>query len=94
MSPEKRKPTVLIVDNERVITDTLAMILGQSGYRCSVAYNGWAGLARAREVKPDMIISGVINGDRPHGIAMAIQILAEMPETKILLVSGHAASVV
>lgn len=27
-------------------------------------------------------------------IAMAIQILAEMPEAKILLVSGHAASVV
>ena len=93
MNPESQNPMVLIVDNEPVITDTLAMILSQHGYGCSVAYNGWAGLARAREVKPDMIISGVINGDGPNGVEMAIQILAEMSETKILLFSGQAASV-
>ncbi len=92
MSPEKRNSTVLIVDNERVITDTLAIILAQDGYQCSVAYNGDQGLARAREVKPDMVISGVINGDGPHGIAMAIQILAEAPDTRILLFSGQVAS--
>ena len=86
-------PSLLIVDNEPVITDALALILAHHGYRCSKAYNGWAGLARAREVKPDMVISGVINGDGPNGVEMAIQILAEMPETKILLVSGQAASV-
>jgi DNA-binding NtrC family response regulator len=92
LNPEKPRPTVLIVDNEPAITDALAMILSLRGFRCSVAYNGWEGLRQAREVKPDMIISGVINGDGPHGIAMAIQILSEMPETKILLVSGQAAT--
>jgi CheY-like chemotaxis protein len=84
--------TVLIVDNEPVITDALALILAHYRYRCSNAYNGWAGLARAREVKPDMVISGVINGDGPNGVEMAIQILAEMPNTKILLFTGQAAS--
>ncbi len=93
MNLSNQQPTVLIVDNEPVITDTLALILAHHGYRCSKAYNGWAGLARAREVKPDMVMSGVINGDGPNGIDMAIQILAEMPETKILLFSGQAASV-
>lgn len=92
MSPEKRKPTVLIVDNERVITDTLALILAQYGYQCSVAYDGDQGLERAREVKPDMVISGVINGDGPNGVKMAVQILDEMPDTRILLFSGQAAS--
>jgi DNA-binding response OmpR family regulator len=88
MNPEKRNSTVLIVDDERVITDTLAMVLAQSGYHCSVAYDGWAGLARAREVKPDMVISGVINGGGPNGLEMAVQILDEMPDTRILLFSG------
>jgi CheY-like chemotaxis protein len=64
----------------------------QSGYRCSVAYNGAAGLLRALELRPDMILSGVKNGDGPNGIEMAIRILVEAPETKILLFSGQAAS--
>jgi hypothetical protein len=34
-------PSLLIVDNEPVITDALALILAHYGYRCSKAYNGW-----------------------------------------------------
>jgi DNA-binding response OmpR family regulator len=49
LTEQKRNRRVLIVDNERVITDTLALILGQYGYQCSVAYDGDQGLARARE---------------------------------------------
>jgi transposase len=82
---------VLIVDGERVIADRLAMILSHHGYQCSVAYSGCAGLRKAREVKPDMIISDVVHGP-PHGVDMAIQIHAVMPETKILLVRGQAAT--
>jgi CheY-like chemotaxis protein len=93
LTEQNRNRTVLIVDNERVITDTLALILAQYGYQCSIAYNGDQGLARARELRPDMVISGVINGDGPNGVEMAILILDEMPHTRILLFSGQAASV-
>jgi CheY-like chemotaxis protein len=89
-NPERPRPKVLVVDNERVIADTLAMILSLLGYERSVAYNGSEGLRKAREFKPDMIISDVIH-DPPNGIDMAIQILVEMPETRILLFSGQAA---
>jgi CheY-like chemotaxis protein len=89
-NPEKPRPKVLVVDNERVIADTLAMIFSSLGYESSVAYNGSEGLSKAREFKPDMIISDVVH-DPPNGVDMAIQIHAEMPETRILLFSGQAA---
>jgi CheY-like chemotaxis protein len=89
--PKKPRPTVLVVDDERVITDTLAMILTLRGYESSAAYNGWTGLQRARDIKPAMILSGVKNGDGPNGIEMAILVREEMPGTRILLVSGMAA---
>jgi CheY-like chemotaxis protein len=91
-NPEKLRPKVLVVDDERVITDTLAMILSVLGYQSFVAYNGSEGLQKAREVKPDMIISGVKNGEGPNGVDMAIQIHDEMSETKFLLVSGMSSS--
>ena len=41
-------PRVLIVDEERVIADTLAIILTSSGYTARVAYSGEEGVAVAR----------------------------------------------
>lgn len=92
-NPGKPTRTVLVVDDERLITDTLALILAQSGYRSFGAYNGRDGLQRAREIKPDMVLTGFKNRDGPNGIEMAIQIQKEMPETRILLFSGVAATV-
>jgi CheY-like chemotaxis protein len=91
-NPEKPHPKLLIVDDERVIADTLAMISSQYGYECFTAYDGWEGLRKAREIKPDIIITGVFNGAGPNGIDMVIQIHAEMPDTKIALFSGSAAT--
>lgn len=88
---EEPRPKVLVVDNERVIADTLAMLLSQHGYQSSVAYGGSEGLRKVRELKPDMVISDIVH-DEPNGIDMAIQIHAETPETTIFLFSGQAAS--
>jgi CheY-like chemotaxis protein len=65
----KRK--VLIVDDERVIADTLAIILNQHGYEASAAYSGNEAVEKARAVQPDLIISDVIMQDM-NGIEAAI----------------------
>jgi CheY-like chemotaxis protein len=46
---------------------------------------------RARETKPDLIISDVIMGDM-NGIEAAIRIRQILPGCKILLFSGQAAT--
>lgn len=90
-STGRPKPKVLVVDDERVIADTLAIILGQNGYDATAAYTGKEAVERAQTVHPDLIISDVIMPDM-NGIEAAIQIRKMLPKCKILLFSGQAAT--
>ncbi len=87
----KPKPRVLVVDDERVIADTLAIILNQHGFDASAAYTGNGAVERARAIRPDLIISDVIMPDM-NGIEAAINIRGFLPNCKILLFSGQAAT--
>jgi CheY-like chemotaxis protein len=91
LNGQPSKPRVLVVDDERVIADTLAIILNQNGFDASAVYTGTAAVDRARETKPDLIISDVIMGDM-NGIEAAIRIRQILPGCKILLFSGQAAT--
>lgn len=91
MAGQKQKPKVLVVDDERVIADTLAIILNQHGYEASAVYTGNGAVERARTVRPDLIISDVIMPDM-NGIEAAIHIRKFLPSCKILLFSGQAAT--
>ena len=91
MPETKTKPKVLIVDDERVIADTLSMILNQSGFEARAVYSGEGALELARSFAPDMLISDVIMADL-NGIDAAIQFRVLLPKIKILLFSGQAAT--
>jgi len=85
------KPKVLVVDDERVIADTLAMILNQSGFEARAAYSAEKALELGTTFTPDMLISDVIMADL-NGIDAAIQFRGMLPKIKILLFSGQAAT--
>ena len=85
------KPKVLVADDERVIADTLTMILNQSGFNARAVYSGEKALELAPTFEPDMLISDVIMADL-NGIDAAIRIRALLPAIKILLFSGQAAT--
>ncbi len=85
------KPKVLVADDERVIADTLAIILNQSGFDARAVYSGEKALELAETLQPDMLISDVIMADL-NGIDAAIRIRALLPRIKILLFSGQAAT--
>jgi CheY-like chemotaxis protein len=90
--PEKTvKPKVLVADDERVIADTLSMILNQSGFEARAVYSGEKAVEMAPAYEPDMLISDVIMADL-NGIDTAIRIRALLPGIKVLLFSGQAAT--
>ncbi|HUX28629.1 MAG TPA: response regulator [Terracidiphilus sp.] len=91
MSNNAVKPKVLVADDERVIADTLAMILNQSGFEARAVYSGEKAFDLATTFQPDMLISDVIMADL-NGIEAAIRIRALLPRIKILLFSGQAAT--
>ncbi|MGD0976353.1 MAG: response regulator [Candidatus Korobacteraceae bacterium] len=88
---EIKKRKVLVVDDERVIADTLAIILNQHGFDALAVYTGTGAVEQARNIQPDLIISDVIMPDM-DGIEAAIRIRCFLPNCKILLFSGQAAT--
>src|ERR1700747_2739947 len=86
------KPVVLIVDDERVIADTLSIILSKSGFTTMTAYDGATALNLANESSPDLLISDVVMPGMT-GIDLAITMKYSFPECKVLLFSGQAATV-
>jgi CheY-like chemotaxis protein len=91
MSESQRKPKVLVVDDERVIADTLAVILNQSGFDARAVYSGEGAVELASRFEPHMLVTDVIMADL-NGIDAAIRIRALLPQIKILLFSGQAAT--
>jgi len=91
MHENRVKPKVLVADDERVIADTLAMILNQSGFDARAAYSGEKAVEMASAFVPDMLITDVIMADL-NGIEAAIAIRALLPSIKVLLFSGQAAT--
>jgi len=91
MPDTKPRPKVLVVDDERVIADTLAMILNQSGFEARAIYSGEGALELVPIFAPDMLISDVIMADL-NGIDAAIRIKELQPGIKVLLFSGQAAT--
>ena len=91
MSETQVKPKVLVADDERVIADTLAIILNQSGFEATAVYTGEKAVEMAKTLQPDMLISDVIMTDL-NGIDAAIKIRELLPACKILLFSGQAAT--
>lgn len=91
MHENRIKSKILVADDERVIADTLATILNQSGFNARAVYSGEKAVEMASTFAPDMLITDVIMPDL-NGIDAAIMIRALLPNIKILLFSGQAAT--
>jgi DNA-binding response OmpR family regulator len=83
--------TVLVVDDERLIADTLTAILEEHGFIAMAAYNGEEGLEIARTMRPDIVLSDVLMPGI-SGIEMAIRLKQTLDTTKIVLLSGQAST--
>ncbi|HVT97519.1 MAG TPA: response regulator [Acidobacteriaceae bacterium] len=82
---------ILIVDDEKCIADTLALIFRGSGYDAVAYYDGASALASCATITPDLLITDVTMPGIT-GIELAILVKQHCPGCKILLFSGLAGS--
>jgi DNA-binding response OmpR family regulator len=93
MADQPKRRTVLVVDDERVIADTLSVILTRRGFSVITAYEAETALELAALRQPDLLLSDVMMGPGMDGTQLAMQMVKTTPGCKVLLFSGHGATV-
>jgi len=86
------RPLVLIVDDERVIADTLTIILAKSGYATLTAYSAESALEIAALIPPNLLLSDVVMPGI-NGVDLAARLVRDVPDCEVLLFSGQASTV-
>jgi CheY-like chemotaxis protein len=89
LTSRRKKPRVLIADDEPIIADTLQLILAQKGFEAAAVYDGRRAVDKARGWRPDIFLTEVVMPDL-NGIEAAVLIVRMVPACQILLFSGNA----
>ncbi|UWZ82778.1 response regulator [Occallatibacter riparius] len=88
MSLPKR---ILIVDDEKNIADTLAMVFKIKGHESMAVYSAETAVETIEVFEPDVVLSDVMMG-KMTGVDLAIYLSKARPDCKVLLFSGQAAT--
>jgi len=86
----ERKHRILVVDDERTIADTLALILDSKGYAVAVAYDAQTALRKYEEERPSLVLSDVVMPGM-DGVELARVAGERHPEIKVMFITGFAA---
>jgi len=85
------KARVFVVDDERTIADTLAMVLNRSGFEAVALYTGPEAIALCHREPCDVLLTDVMM-DPMNGIQTGLEIRQICPTCKVLLFSGNPAA--
>ena len=80
MEKLSNRKKILLIDDEPELIKAVEIRLKSTGYEVSVAYDGRAGIDKAKEIKPDLILLDLIMPIM-DGYAVANE-LKDDPETK------------
>jgi DNA-binding NtrC family response regulator len=79
---------VLIVDDEHVVADSLALIFQRHRHEARAAYSAEEASELLREFQPDLLLTDVKMA-KMNGIELAMKICSEIPNCRVLLMSGQ-----
>ncbi len=80
--------SVLVVDDDCLVADSLAMILERFGYQARPVYSGEEAIQAAATLRPDYFVSDIFM-DELNGIDAARLISDRLPDCKVILFSGN-----
>ncbi|MCD6061173.1 MAG: Two-component system response regulator [Moraxellaceae bacterium] len=79
---------ILVIDDEPIVRESLAVYLSDSGFQVDTAKNGDEGLALFRNKRPDLVICD-LRMPLFDGLDVLKAMNAESPETPVIVVSGQ-----
>src|ERR1700712_3032202 len=78
---------VLIVDDDRLVADTLTLIFRKSSFKAKATYSAEEALECAREFSPHLLVCDLIMPGR-DGFPLVDDIPRELPSCRILVLTG------
>jgi CheY-like chemotaxis protein len=78
---------VLVVDDDRLVADTLTLIFESNGFTAKAAYSADEALEYSREFEPHLLLCDVTMPAR-GGLALVEDMTREMPACRILVLTG------
>lgn len=83
------RPVALVVDDEPIITETLAAILNGVGFAALTAFDGHSALETALLIPPQILITDLAMPGL-DGLDLAVMVTRAVPDCEVILFSGHA----
>ncbi len=84
-----RQPTILVIDDESSILDTLRILLKNEGFEVTTAQGGKAGLEQLRTAAPDIVLTD-IRMPQVSGTDILAAVREQDPETPVILMTAQA----
>jgi CheY-like chemotaxis protein len=78
---------VLIVDDDRLVADTLTLIFERNGFAARASYSADEALESSREFTPDLLLCDVTMPGR-DGLSLVEDVTRELPACRILVLTG------
>jgi len=81
------KHSILVVDDEPSVRETLALLLTAAGYDVAIAANGFSALLQLRRALPEVILSD-LNMPQMSGFELLSVVRRRFPEILVIAMSG------
>ena len=78
---------ILVVDDDRLVADTLTLIFAKSGFDAMSAYSADEALECARIFNPHLLLCDISMPGR-DGLALVCDITRELPSCRIIVLTG------
>ncbi len=85
-------PFVLVLDDERLIADTLALVLNKHGFEAVACCSVDEATTILKTFRPDFLVCDVVLKHGSNGIDLAIVANQLVPSCRVILISGNAAT--
>ncbi|WP_263383663.1 response regulator transcription factor [Granulicella arctica] len=79
---------ILVVDDERLVADTLTLIFNKHGFEARAVYSAEDGIVAARSFKPELLLCDISMPGR-DGTELMQQVSLELPDCRILVLTGN-----
>jgi len=91
VNKQARNLRILVIDDNKDLTDILCAVIESMGHQVRAAYNGTDGITEAKEIRPDVIFCDIgLPGMNGYEVAKVLKSDPVLKDTLLIALTGYA----